>query len=158
MNKKEAKNKALNLYHQGYTVYYVANAVGKSNTTIYRYLQEEYDEIRYPVLKNQIKEALLQGDFQIFVESLSYKDICLLRRKFRLYGYDKNSKTKAIIKYFKDYSILGLYPENVNRDSIKKAFFKKVKQVHPDLNKELDKSGKEFQEVYQSYNHLMARA
>ncbi len=44
MNKKEAKAMALDFYSQGYTVYYIAEAVGKSKSTVYRYLQEDYDE------------------------------------------------------------------------------------------------------------------
>lgn len=155
MNKKESKQMALNLYHKGYTVYYIAEAVGKSKSTIYRYIQEEYEEVRYPILKDLIKRALLHGDFKIFIISLSYKDVCLIRRKFNLYGYDKESKIKAILDYFKDFSILGLYPENLNKDKIKRAFRKKAKETHPDLNKNLDKSGKEFQEVYQSYTTLV---
>ncbi|KKL89288.1 hypothetical protein LCGC14_1916190 [marine sediment metagenome] len=93
--------------------------------------------------------------FEAYVNNLSYKDISLIRRKFRLYGSDKASKIKTIIEYFKDFSILGLYPENLTKDQIKRAFRKKAKETHPDLNKTLDKSGKEFQEVYQSYSLLV---
>ena len=155
MNKKEAKQKALNLYHQGYTVYYVAKAVEKSKSTVYRYLQEEYDEKRYPEIKAEIKQVLLCGVFKTFINNLSYKDISLIRRKFSLWGTTKQEKVHAILKYFKSYSILGVYPEHLSRAIIKSAFRKKAKETHPDLNKHLDKSGKEFQEVYNAYSVLV---
>ena len=155
MNKKEAKQMALELYHEGFTVYYVAEAIGKSKSTVYRYLQEEYDETRYPILRKEIKEVLLSEDFNTFVKALSYRDISLIRRKFRLYGYDKESKIKAILEYFKDFSVLGLYPEELTKHKIKLAFRKRAKETHPDLNKSMDKYGKEFQEVYNAYSVLV---
>ena len=75
MNKIEAKKMTLNLHSEGYTVYYITEAVGKSKTTIYRYLQEDYEENRFPELEKQIKNVLLCGVFKAFVENLSYKDI-----------------------------------------------------------------------------------
>ena len=155
MNKTQAKKMVLNLSSEGYTIYYIADAIGKSKTTVYRYLQENYDENRYPILKAEIKTVLIQGDFKSFIQNLSYKDICLIRRKFILSGYDKESKIKAILKYFKDFSILGLYPEELTKLKIKLAYRKKAKQTHPDLNKSADRYGKEFQEVHRVYSYLV---
>ncbi len=151
VNKQSAKKISLEMYSNGWKVSVISKVVQKSESTIYNYLQEEYDTIRFPVLK----QALLQEDFQAFVMNLSYKDICLIRRKYYLYGWDKNSKIKAILEYFKHYSILGLFPDNLNQETIKKAFFRKAKKVHPDLNKEMHKSGEAFQEVHQAYTQLL---
>ena len=155
MNKKQAKKMTLNLHSEGYTIYYIADAIGKSKATVYRYLQEDYDETRYPILKEEIKLALIQGDFKFFIENLSYKDICLIRRKFNLSGYDKETKIKAILEYFKNFSVLGLYPEELTKLKIKLAFRKRAKETHPDSNKNVDKYGKEFQEVYNAYSVLV---
>ena len=40
---------------------------------------------------------------------------------------------------------------------LKKAFFRKAREVHPDINKVMPKSGEAFQEVHQSYTYLLAR-
>ncbi len=155
VNKQSAKKISLEMYSNGWKVSVISKVVQKAESTIYSYLQEEYDNIRFPVLKQEIKKALLQEDFRAFVMNLPYKDICLIRRNYHLYGWDKDSKIEAILGYFKHYSVLGLYPDNLNQETIKKAFFRKAKKVHPDLNKEMHKSGKAFQEVHQSYEYLL---
>jgi len=155
MNKQEAKNLTINLFHQGFSVSYIAESVKKSKSTVYKYIQEYRDEKVFPKLEKEIKKTLLSGDFTAYIHSLSYIEICMITRHFKLAGYDKNSKIKSILKYFKDYSILGLYPENLNKAGVKKAFYRRAKKVHPDFNKSMDKKGEEFQEVYQSYTTLM---
>jgi len=154
-NNKSRKNIALEMYNEGWKVEIIATTISRSKSTVYRYIQEQQDEIRFPILKDLIKKNLLCGDFKGFIESLSYNDICFLRRKYKLYGYDKKSKIKAILDYFKHFSILGIYPDERTKEMIKKAFFRRAKETHPDKNKNVDKSGKEFQEVYQSYTYLM---
>lgn len=114
MNQKTIKRVALERYAEGWKVEVIAKTISRSKSTVYRYIQEQHDKIRFPIIKDLIKRNLLCGDFNKFVKSLTYKDICLLRRKFKLYGHDKKSKIKAIIDYFKDYSLLGLYPQNIN--------------------------------------------
>ena len=79
----------------------------------------------------------------------------MIRRKFSLYGYDKESKIKAILEYFKNFSVLGLYPKDLTKHKIKLAFRERAKKTHPDLNKRMDKYGKEFQEVYNAYSVLV---
>lgn len=153
-NNTSGKKICIDMYLEGWKVEVIARTIQRSKSTVYRYIQEEYDEVRFPILKDLIKHNLICGDFKRFIESLEYKDISLLRRKYHLYGYDKKSKIKAILDYFKHYSILGIYPDEATRETIKKAFFRRAKQTHPDLNKNLDKSGKEFQEIYNSYTVL----
>ncbi len=155
MNKKQAKKKALELRNEGFTVYYIAEAVGKCERTIYLYLAEDYAETRWPTLEKEIKNILLCGDFKTFVESLNYKDLTLINKKIELYGYDKKTKIERILNYFKHFSVLGLYPSNLSRLDIKKAFRQKAKETHPDLNPQYAKIGQEFQKVYQSYEYLM---
>lgn len=60
-----------------------------------------------------------------------------------------------ILKYFKSYSILGVYPEHISRAIVKKAYKKKAKEIHPDLNKQYHKKGTEFIAVQQAYNYVM---
>ncbi len=143
------------MYQKGIKVSFIAQRISKSKSTVYKYIQEEYDSRRYPVIKAEIKQILLQGDFKHFIQNLSYKDVSLLRRKFRLWGTTKQEKLHAIQEYFKSYSLLGVYPENLSKAIVKSAFKKKAKETHPDLNKHLDKSGKEFQEVYSAYTQLV---
>lgn len=154
-NNSSRKRVALEMYDEGWKVKVIAKTIKRSKSTVYRYTQEQHDEVRYPILKDLIKKNLLCGDFKGFIGSLSYQDICLLRRKYNLYGYDKKSKIKAILDHFKHFSILGIYPDEATKELIKKTFFRRAKETHPDRNKNVDKSGKEFQEVYQSYNYLM---
>ena len=153
---KTIRKMVLEMYSQGCKVSFIATSINRTKSTVYRYLEQDFDEIRYPILESEIKEVLFQGDLKRYISNLTYRDICVIRRKFNLYGYNKKSKVKAILEYFKHYSILGLYPDRITRDDIKKAFYRKAREVHPDTNKSLDKSGKEFQEVYQSYNYLLA--
>lgn len=152
---KTFKEYLFECYQNGDSVKEIAKVINKSKTTVYRYIQVFQDKIRYPVLKAEIKIALFYGDFKSFVENLSYKDICLIRRKFGLYGSNKEAKIKAILEYFKVFSVLGLYPENLTKHEIKIAFRNKAKQTHPDLNKNSDKFGKEFQAVHQAYSTLV---
>ena len=152
---KYLKELTYQMYQNGYNTSIIAQVINRSKSTVYKYIQEEYDSERYPILKAEIKQILLQGDFKQFIQNLSYKDVSLLRRKFRLWGTTKQEKIHAIQEYFKSYSLLGVYPENLSKVIVKSAFKKKAKETHPDLNKHLDKAGKEFQEVYSAYTQLV---
>lgn len=152
---KTFKEYLFEYYLNGDSVKEIAKVVNKSVSTVYRYIQVFQDKIRYPILKSEIKIALHYGDFKSFVENLSYKDISLIRRRFGLYGSNKESKVKAILEHFKIFSVLGLYPENLTKHDIKIAFRNKAKQTHPDLNKNSDKFGKEFQAIHQAYSTLV---
>lgn len=143
------------MYRKEHKVAFIAQQIKKSKSTVYKYIQEEYDSKRYPIIKVEIKQVLLEGDFKQFIQNLSYKDLSLLRRKFGLWGTSKQEKLRSIQEYFKSYSILGVYPENLSKAIVKHAFRIKAKETHPDLNKHLDKSGKEFQEVYSAYTQLV---
>jgi len=152
---KTFKEYIFECYENGDSVKEIAKIINKSKTTVYGYIQVIQDKIRYPILKAEIKIALNYGDFKSFVENLVYKDICIIRRKFRLYGVDKKSKIQAILDFFKDFSILGLFPEELTKLKIKLAYRKMSMKTHPDLNKNLDKSGREFQAVYHAYSTLV---
>jgi len=154
-SKKTFKEYLFECYQNGDSVKEIAKIINKSETTVYRYIQVFQDKIRYPILKAEIKIALHYGDFKSFIENLSYKDVCLIRRKFKLSGFDKASKIKAIIEFFKDFSVLGIFPEELSKHKIKIAFRNKAKQTHPDLNKNFDKFGKEFQAVHYAYRILV---
>lgn len=151
---KYIKEITYQMYQKGVKVLEITQKINKSKSTVYKYIQEEYDSRRYPILKTEIKQILLQGDFKQFIQNLSYKDLSLLRRKFGLWGTTKQEKLRSIQEYFRSYSLLGVYPENLSKAIVKSAFKKKAKETHPDLNKHLDKSGKEFQEVYSAYTQL----
>ena len=153
--KEVAKKMAYEMFQRGYRASDIAMAISKSKSTVYKYIQEEYDLYRYPEIRAEIKTVLLQGDFETYIRNLSFRDISLIRRKFSLWGTSKQEKVYAILEYFKSYSILGVYPEHLSRAIVKTAFRKKAKATHPDLNKHLDKSGNKFQEVYQSYQYLL---
>ncbi len=154
-SKKTFKEYLYDSYMCGDSVKDIAESINKSKSTVYKYLEEMKNKIRYPILKAQIKSVLIQGDFKFFIENLNYSDICLIRRKFNLSGYDKETKIKAILEYFKNFSVLGLYPEELTKLKIKLAFRKRAKETHPDSNKNVDKYGKEFQEVYNAYSVLV---
>jgi len=154
-SKKTFKQYLFECYQNGDSVKEIAEVINKSTSTVYKYIQVEQDKIRYPILKAEMKIALNQGNFKFLIEILSYKDICLIRRNFKLSGYSKESKIQAILDYFKDYQILGLFPDELTKLKIKVAYRKKAKETHPDLNKNADKFGKDFQEVNRVYNYLV---
>jgi len=148
-----SKEEIYEMYQKGMSVSDLSDNIGKSKSTIYRYINEAQDKIRYPQLRKEIRDVLLTGDFEEYIRNLEYSDVCILRRKFNLYGYDKKSKINSILKYFKSYSILGIYPENINRDIVKKAYFKMAKRTHPDSTKNKDST--QFKEVNVAYQNLM---
>ena len=152
---KTFKEYIFECYENGDSVKEIAKVINKSTSTVYRYIQEIQDKIRYPILKAEMKIALNQGNFKYLIEILTYKDICLIRRNFKLSGYNKESKITAILEYFKDFSILGLYPEELTKLKIKVAYRKRAKETHPDLNKTASKYGKEFMEVNRVYSYLV---
>lgn len=141
------------LYKMGKSVKYIASFFNKGVSTIYAYIQKEYDNEKYPVIRAEIKRELICGNFKYYIESLNYRDLCVIRRKFCLYGSDKKSIINSILKYFKSYSILGLYPENLSRAIVKQAYYRKAKELHPDANK--SKDGSEFKEMHQIYESIM---
>ncbi len=144
-------------YMSGDSVKEISKVINKSTSTVYRYIQTIHDKIRYPQMRSEIREVLLCEDFPKYVNDLSWRDMCLLTRKFGLFGYTREERTNSILKYFKSYSILGVFPENLNRSIVKMAFKKKAKETHPDLNKQYHKSGKEFIEVQNAYNYIMTQ-
>lgn len=134
----------------------IAKVINKSTSTVYKYIQTIHDKIRYPIMKKEIRDVLICGNFPKYINELSFRDISLLTRKFGLFGYTRIEKTNSILKYFKSYSILGVFPEHLSRAIVKSAYKKKAKETHPDINKQYHKSGKEFIEVQNAYNYLMA--
>lgn len=156
MDKKQAKENAIELRSKGFSIYYICKETGKSQASIYRYLQEDYDEKCFPILKESLKDAISKNGLQAFLDSLSYQELCCFSRQFHQWGQDKRGRKVALMRYFKHFNNLGFFPESsFSKDDIKRAFRKRAKQVHPDLNKSLSKNGAEFQELYKSYTYLL---
>jgi hypothetical protein len=150
-----SKKQLYYMYQKGISVKELAKQISKSTSSVYKYISEVYTELRFPILKQEIKNALFYKDFPKFLEGLSYKDICLICRKFNLYKPNtKKGKLKSIERYFHSYSILGLYPENLSKEIVKKAYFKRSKELHPDMNKSTDTT-KEFIILNQIYQKIM---
>jgi len=152
---KTFKQYLFECYKSGDSVKSIAKTIGKSISTVYKYIQVEMDKIRYPILKAEMKIALNQGNLKYLIEILNYKDICIIKRNFKLSGTNKESKIQAILDYFKDFSILKIFPEELTKLKIKIAFRKRAKETHPDLNKKVGKCGKDFQEVHRVYTNLV---
>lgn len=151
----ELEQKKLNAYLQ-YThkvkVSKIAKCFNRSERTIYNWISDMKVIYRYEEIKKEIKQVLLCGDFKKYINSLTYSDLCLIRRKFRLYGYNKANTIDSILKYFKSYSILGLYPDSLNYRIIKSAYYKKAKETHPDITKD---NGNKFKEVRNAFEIIM---
>ncbi|MFW9971903.1 MAG: DnaJ domain-containing protein [Candidatus Odinarchaeota archaeon] len=153
---KTYKEYLYDCYMLGDSVKEIAKIINRSTSTVYRYINEMHEKIRYPQMKNEIRSILLCGNFTKYVNELSYRDVCLLARRFQLYGTTRKDKINSILKYFKSYSILGIFPENLSKAIVKKAYKKRARETHPDLNKNFDKAGKEFIEVQRAYNQIIA--
>ncbi|KKL66082.1 hypothetical protein LCGC14_2148560 [marine sediment metagenome] len=154
-SKKTFKEYLYDCYKSGDSVKEIAKVINKSTSTVYRYIQEIHDKIRYPEMRNEIKVVLISKDFLKYVNELSFRDICLLCRNFGLFGYTRKERTNSILKYFFSYSILGVFPEHLSRAIVKRAYKKKAKETHPDLNKQYNKTGTEFIAVKNAYNYIM---
>lgn len=118
------------MFQRGYKTSDIAKAISKSKSTVYKYIQEEYDLHRYPEIRTEIKVVLFQGDFEKYILNLSFRDISLIRRKLSLGGTSKQEKIHAILKYFKSNSILGVYPEYLSKAIIKSANRRKAEETH----------------------------
>ena len=57
----------LEMYQKGFSVKELALKIGKSPSTVYKYLTKARKEVRYPTLRNEIKQALLCGDFKKYI-------------------------------------------------------------------------------------------
>ena len=155
--KEQPKILVYDLYMAGKSVSEISKQIKKSKSTVYRYIQEIYDAFRYPEMREEIKKVLLCGNFPKYVNELSWRDVCLITRKFHLYGFSREERTNSILKYFSSYSLLGVYPENLNRAIVKRAYKKTSFKTHPDMNKNLNKAGIEFIAVQNAYNYIMAQ-
>jgi len=151
----ELKKRVYQEYNKGLSVKTLSKWYNKSISTIYKYISEMKIKIEYPVLKQQLENVLLTGDINQYVHSLSYSDLCLLAKKLGVYGSTKQERINRICSHLKNYSILGLYPEHLNKEIIKRAYKQRAKSVHPDLNKNLDKSGKEFIDLFNAYEMIL---
>ena len=147
------KEQAINLKSQGYSVKQIAKIISISIFTVYKYLQEDYDENHY----DRIMNALFEGIESL--DSLKYSEISCLCRKTNNWGVNKEMKLRHLKESFKNYLDLHLDPRKAyTKNQIKIAFKSRAKQTHPDLNKNESKEGALFQQVYKSYNNLMAKA
>lgn len=113
------KEEVYEMYQKGISVSKLAEQINMSKSTVYRYINEVKEQIRYPQLKRELKEVLLCKDLRAYLEELSYSDICLLRRKFNITGTTKQEKIDSIYEYLKDYNLLGVYTENLSKNALR---------------------------------------
>lgn len=155
----EAKRLRINkfklLYEQNFTIAQISKKLKIAKSTLYEYKRIIQDESEYPILKAQIKQVLLSGNLDEYVNSLSFSQLCCIMRGLKIAGYDKESKIRRLREYLSIYSILGLFPENLKVDDIKRAYRRMAKKTHPDLVRNSDKFGKDFQAVHKAYQYLM---
>lgn len=152
-NRVYRKNEACLLRKQGFSVKEIAYELSLGVSTIYSYLQEAYDENHYDRIMNALFAELETLD------SLSYSEISCLCRKTHNWGYNKEMKLRHLKECLQTYLDLHLDPRKAyTRNEIKMAFKIRAKETHPDLNKNESKAGILFQQVYRSYNNLMAKA
>lgn len=143
-------------YSNGVKVSTLIKIVNKSKSTIYRYIQEIRDIIMYPKIVSEIKIAMYDNSLEDYFMHLNYSDLCLIARKIGVWGNTRKDRINRLNEYFRLYSILNIFPENtLTKDDIKRAYKRMAKRTHPDLNKNLSKMGKEFQEVHFAYTRLI---
>jgi predicted DNA-binding protein YlxM (UPF0122 family) len=113
MNKKLLKKEILMFYREGKSVNQISDFFSISKSTVYRYINNYYDDIVFSILEKKIKLILISGNLKSFISKLNYSDICLLVRKLELTGYNKKTKLNSIYHHFKRYSLLGFYKYNL---------------------------------------------
>lgn len=151
--KKDRVKEIIRLFSYGYKVKDIAKLLEVSKSTIYRDYQDfrinssfVISDILYRVDKNNIKNSL---------EKLSYSDIVVLAKRFNCGAWIQNKKRKIekLIPFLSQFFYFDLNPINFNRDDIKRAYFKKAKELHPDMTK-ID-TNKEFSDMNKIYNILL---
>ena len=151
--KQERIKEIVRLLGYGYKFKEIANMLKVSKSTIYRDYQNfrintdfVISDILYKVDKKDIENSL---------ESLKYTDICVLSKKFSC-GYWINNKKAKIAKltpFLSLFFYFGLNPISFTKESIKIAYFKKAKQLHPDKTK--INTNKEFSDMRIIYETLL---
>ena len=151
--KKDRIREIVRLLSFGYKFQEISKLLKVSKSTIYRDYQNfrvntnfVISDILYKVDKQDIENSL---------ESLKYTDICVLAKRFNC-GYWINNKKGKIAKltpFLSLFFYFELNPISFTKESIKKAYFKKAKKLHPDMTK-LD-TNKEFSDMKVIYETLL---
>lgn len=153
INKKERITEIVRLLSYGYKIKDIAKILKVSESTIYRDYQEYrtnsdsvISDILYKIDKINIQKSL---------NDLSYSDVCVLSKRFNCGDWirKKEKKIEKLLPFISMFLYFDLNPTNYSRDDIKRAYFKKAKQTHPDITK-LD-TNKEFNDMNVIYNTLL---
>ena len=154
MRRVSRKESAITFQAQGYSVKEIARNLSLSTSTIYIYLGENYDDNNFERIMNILFNRGIS-----YLDCLSYKELCCLSRKIKVYGFNKQAKINHLKDALRECVILHLYPQRYySKEDIKHAYKIRAKETHPDLNKNESKEGVLFQSVYNSYTYLMSRA
>ena len=141
------------LLSRGYKVKEIAKVLSVSVSTIYRDYQNfrlnanfVISDILYKIDKINIEKSL---------QKLSYSDICLLAKRFNCCYWirSKLGKISKLVPFLSVFFYFDLNPVSFTKESIKRAYFKKAKQLHPDMTKK--DTNKEFCNMKIYYNVLL---
>lgn len=153
INKKNRIKEIVKLLSYDYKFKEIAKMLNVSLSTIYRdyqYFRINTDfvitDILYKINKLSIKKDL---------ENLSNSDICVLAKRFNC-GYwirKKCRKIEKLIPFLSMFFYFDLNPINCNRNDIKRGYYKKAKQLHPDMTKK--DTNQDFINMKVIYNTLL---
>ena len=151
--KQERIKEIVRLLSYGYKFQEIAIILKVSKSTIYRDYQQfrvntdfVISDILYKVDKKDVKNSL---------ELLKYSDIVVLSKKFQC-GYwinNKKGKIEKLTPFLSLFFYFDLTPISFTKETIKRAYFKKAKLLHPDMTK-ID-TNKEFSDMNVIYNTLL---
>ena len=153
INKKERITEIVRLLSYGYKIKDIAKILKVSESTIYRDYQEYrtnsdsvISDILYKIDKINIQKSL---------NDLSYSDVCILSKKLKCGDWirKKEKKIEKLTPFISMFFYFDLNPTNYNKNDIKRAYFKKAKQIHPDITK--INTNKEFSDMNVIYNTLL---
>lgn len=141
------------LMELAFSVKEISHILNISQSYVYKLQTIIYDDLVKDDLRNDFKNAISNNELVSFLESLSFKKLCCLSRMYYTYGKSRIEKINHCLERFSMWNKLGLYPENISKDAIKRAYFKSSKKTHPDLTKR--DTSREFIELNVIYQDLI---
>jgi len=153
INIKNKKELVAEMAELNFSVKEISKMLKISQSYVYHLKQQIYDDKNRKEIMISFKNSICNNELENFLNSISFKELCCLSRMFYTYGKSRKEKITHCLERFSIWNVLGLFPENISRESVKKAYFKSSKKTHPDLTKR--DTNREFIELNAIYQDVL---
>jgi len=154
--KTEKMKEMIRLKALGNSLKEISKILNLSVSSLYKY-QEQLALQNIDVILEKLFISIKTNN-SIFesVNSLTFSEISTISRKYKLYGISRKDKIMSIVKSIGSYVTLGMKPyEILTRSKLKTQYFKRAKEVHPDINKTIDNAV--FIALHNAYENLQSQ-